>query len=158
VLFVRYLFWGWYLHSPNATDRPDVLFYLAIAFMIVALTMMFSAKLWQQIVDNRLFLFLSVISYNLYLYHLVISMSLVYRVHFPSATTAVPQMDPHWQLMFIVVAALTSILVATLVTYSVERPFLRSGKSLLIKVVFASRVALSRLALWGLRQRPSLGE
>jgi peptidoglycan/LPS O-acetylase OafA/YrhL len=115
---------------------------------------MFSFRRWQRVFDNRLFLFMSVISYNLYLYHLVISMSLLYRIHFPHATTAVPQMDHHWQLAFIIVAALASVAVASLATYLIERPLLHNGRQMLISALPKARKYLSLFGIWTLKDRP----
>jgi len=122
IVLVRYV--------PDAIGRGDALFYLAAAFLILAVTTAFSKSWWQGIFSNKILVFLSVISYNLYLYHLIVSMSLAYRLHFPPSDHRIPQTDSHWQIAFVVVAGAVSIAIATIVTFAFERPLLRLGHGL----------------------------
>jgi len=139
--FVRYVLWGFYLQNPNGVDRADILFYLGVGFLVLTITTAFAGRTWQSLLSNKPLVFMSVISYNLYLYHLIVSMSLLYRLHFPASKARIPQTDPHWQISFLVIAAAVSITVATIVTYAIERPLLRHGRQLLSQ-------GMKRVARW----------
>ena len=109
----------------GADNRPDQLFYLAILIFVFTLSSLLAATWWRRILSNWILVFFATISYNLYLYHLVLASSLLGRLHFPPASTVNPQDDPHWQLLFNVFGFAVVVAVAAAVTYAFERPLLK---------------------------------
>ena len=106
-------------------NRPDQLFYLAALIFAFTLSSLFASTWWRSALSNRVFVFFATISYNLYLYHFILASSLLGRLHFPPASTAIPQEDPHWQILFNVIGVVVVVAVAAAVTYFIERPLLR---------------------------------
>ncbi len=97
--------------------------YFGFAFAAIALGALWSPRLLQLSLANRVLMFLGAISYNLYLYHQVVARELL-RIHIPPYTGD-PHASPHWQALFTIVASLAAIMLATLITYGFERPLLR---------------------------------
>jgi len=100
--------------------------YLAVLFLCITVASVFAVEVWQKILANRVLVFLSTISYNLYLWHLIIGLLIKKRGWLP-ADTPDPTHDPRWQAMYTVIAIAVSIVVATVITYAFERPLLRLG-------------------------------
>ena len=73
---------------------------------------------------RRFFVFLSFVSYNLYLWHQALAWMLR-DARMPPWAGSQPQSDPHWALPYTLVAMTFAILVAWLLTILVEQPFLR---------------------------------
>ena len=102
---------------------------LIVEFTIAALTMgsLFALPWWRAVVANPLLLWLSTISYNLYLWHEAV---LVQCGHtgFPCAGISNPwQVDRHWEFHYFVTYVGVSLVIAIFMTYGVERPLLRLG-------------------------------
>ena len=97
---------------------------LGLLFMLLIISMAFSYKIIQWIFNNKLLIFLSIISYNLFLWHYLIIMELKVR-NFPPAATSNPLDDPIWKLKFIALSLILSIAVATFLTYLFERPIIK---------------------------------
>lgn len=91
----------------QATHRLEISAVLLLVTLCSALALPF----WRKIVANPLFTYLSVISYNLYLWHLEILVWL-----HGTAGSATLQ---------VVLAVAAAFVVATLITYFIERPLLR---------------------------------
>ena len=100
--------------------------YIAVLFLCIAVPSVFALGAWQKILANRVFVFLSTISYNLYLWHLTIALLIKKRGWLPAGTPD-PTHDPQWQAVYMVVVIAVSIAVATVITYAFERPLLRLG-------------------------------
>jgi peptidoglycan/LPS O-acetylase OafA/YrhL len=81
----------------------------------------------QMALGNPLLRFLGAISYNLYLWHKLITDEL-FRRRWPAPKTPDPHNDPAWQLSYLLVVIGLSVLVATVLTYGLEQPVLRWGK------------------------------
>ena len=117
---------------PDAAGRPTSLsrswnrLYLAPLFACLALGTALAAGHWQRVLANPVLLFLSAISYNLYLWHADIAAAIRDNGWWPAATP-VPMDDPHWRWSYTLVSFAASVTVATLLTYAVERPLLRLG-------------------------------
>jgi peptidoglycan/LPS O-acetylase OafA/YrhL len=105
-------------------NRPEQLFYLAVLIFWFSLSSLLASNWWRVFLSNRVLVFFATISYNLYLYHLILASSLLGRLHLPPASTANPQQDPHWQIMFNLIGAPIVIAVSAGVTYLFERPLL----------------------------------
>ena len=100
--------------------------YLGLLFLSISVASTFAIGLWQKIVANRVLLFLSTISYNLYIWHQSVGV-LIRDRHWWKANTSTPMYDPNWRLSYMIVAVTASIVVASLITYGFERPLLRLG-------------------------------
>lgn len=95
-------------------------------FLVLAVASAFAIPAWRALLANRVLVFLSTISYNLYIWHQSIG-ALVKERGWWAADTPVPTDDPAWRWSFTLIGIVVSILVATLITYGFERPFLRNG-------------------------------
>jgi peptidoglycan/LPS O-acetylase OafA/YrhL len=94
------------------------------ALVAIALGSLFAHRLWQMVLGNPLLRFLSLISYNLYLWHGALIHALIaYRI--PPYAGDLPRNDPAWIVPYDVAASLFSIGVAAVLTYGFERPLLR---------------------------------
>jgi len=100
--------------------------YVGAVLLCLTLGSAFAVPLWRRLVANRVLVFLSTISYNLYLWHQVIGRLIRDRGWWP-ASTPVPTDDPTWRWSYTMVSVAASVLVATAITYGVERPLLRRG-------------------------------
>jgi len=82
---------------------------------------------WRRIVANPVLVFLSILSYNLYLWHALV-LIWMWKHGVPPAATADPHDDPHWKPAYIVTGWLVSLGIAAAITYFVERPLLGGAK------------------------------
>lgn len=114
----------WMSSAPN---HPEYFLYLSLMFFGVALSSMFASPIWRRLLANPILLFFAVISYNLYLYHVILAASMMYRLKLPHYTTIEPRSDPIWQMTFTTVAFIVVVAFSTLVTYAIERPILKNG-------------------------------
>ena len=111
--------------------------YLAVLLLCVTVPSVYALEVWQRILANRVLVFLSTISYNLYLWHLVIGLAIKQHGWLPVGT-ADPTHDPRWQVTYVVVGVAASVGVATAITYALERPLLRLGVRGSIRALRAS--------------------
>jgi peptidoglycan/LPS O-acetylase OafA/YrhL len=100
---------------------------LGCAIALMALGSLFAASWWQRILANPLLLSLAAISYNLYLWHDLVTLG-AERLRIPPWSTPVRYDDTRWSLIFLIVMPLVSIAVASVVTFGFERPLLRRFK------------------------------
>jgi peptidoglycan/LPS O-acetylase OafA/YrhL len=96
---------------------------LLLVFTVASL---FAYRWWHLVIANRVFVFLGIISYNLYLWHNVIMLAMLQH-HIPASQMADPHADAHWQWTYTVWSLALSLLVSTLITYAIERPLLKKG-------------------------------
>jgi peptidoglycan/LPS O-acetylase OafA/YrhL len=104
---------------------------LSLLFVVLAVALTQAVGALRMLFANPLTLFLSAISYNLYLWHQLIA-RLLFEHRIPLATTADPHADPQWQVSFFVLAVATGVGVSALITYGFERPLLRHGVGWLV--------------------------
>ena len=110
---------GWGTASKTFS-RPEAI----AAFLPLTVGSLFAYPWLQRLVANPVLTFLSLISYNLYLWHQEIAAAL----HLNNTVRFVgsdPHGDPHWQLAYTMVAFALTIAVATAITVALERPLLR---------------------------------
>jgi peptidoglycan/LPS O-acetylase OafA/YrhL len=96
-----------------------------------------SLGFWRKIVANKILVFLSIISYNLYIWHDYILLQLLkHRIPFFIGDSQ--HSDPNFnQVLYTILALGISIAVAILVTYLFERPLLKYGfKGVFAKIRF----------------------
>ena len=96
---------------------------LAMAFGAMALTLPLSQCWLRRLVGNPVLVFLSVLSYNLYLWHTLVEIWLRNHDVVHSATSD-PHNDPVWRPVFAALGIAASLVVAALLTYFIERPLL----------------------------------
>lgn len=117
---------------------------LAAILVVTTVAALFAFPWWQRAFGNRVLIFISTISYNLYLWHQVVSQQLA-RLRIPNPATPDGHDDPAWRMLAFVVDIAASIAVASLVTFAFERP--------LLKIPLP---AFSRRATAAVRSRPTL--
>ena len=83
----------------------------------------FASPWWRAIVANRALAGLSIVSYNLYLWHTLV-MIWLWKHDVPHAATLDPHDDPQWKVPYLVLGWTLSLAIATAVTYFIERPLL----------------------------------
>lgn len=110
---MKYFFW-----------QVENRFLLSLLFMVFVLAVIFSARWFRKIFDNRIMVFLAGISYNLYIWHQYIAVKLKeFRIPFWEGDTPPNQSgDTVWQWQYMILCIILSLLVATAMTYLVERP------------------------------------
>ena len=83
----------------------------------------FAVRPWRALLANPVLVFLSVISYNVYLWHTLL-MIWMWKHDVPRAATANPHDDYHWKFVYIALGWTVTFLVSTAITYFFERPLL----------------------------------
>lgn len=98
--------------------------FYALAIFIAALGSLLAFPAWRRLLANPVLVFLSVISYNLYLWHQII-FRWVSTWQFIPHPPGVTRGDPTWAWITTICGLGIALGIATLVTYGVERPLLR---------------------------------
>ena len=129
MFFMVYLFATDYIQQHRYDDIADNLSrlqmytrkFVIIAFSGCVLTSVFSCRWVHRLLGNPVTRFVSVISYQLYLWHMWICLRLKdFRI--PSYTTERPMDDMAWRMPYLLLSIALSLLVAILMTYCFERP------------------------------------
>lgn len=107
---------NWYVWGRTA---------LALSFIGLTVGSLFAARWWRAAIANPAFAFISVISYNLYLWHTVVMDYVRTLPIFPWHGHMPPQDNPSAGLAFELTAIVLAIAVAVIPTYLIERPLLR---------------------------------
>ena len=98
--------------------------YYAVAIGFVAIGSLFAPRFWHRIIANPVFVFLAVISYNMYLWHQVVFRwvaTWTFIPHPPDVTRG----DPTWAWITTICGFAIALAIASFVTYAIERPLLR---------------------------------
>ena len=98
--------------------------FYAAAIAALALGSLFAFPAWQRLLANPAFVFLAVISYNLYLWHQIVFRWVATWPFIPHAK-GVTHGDPAWAWIVTACGLVLSVAIASLVTYAIERPLLR---------------------------------
>jgi len=99
---------------------------LGLAFVVLTVASCLASGWWRALLGNRVLVFFSIISYNLYLWHQLIA-NFLGKHNFPLPRTASFAHDRAWQWSFTIFSAAVSIAVASIITYAFERPLLKRG-------------------------------
>jgi peptidoglycan/LPS O-acetylase OafA/YrhL len=129
VAFVQMLIWLYDVrYDLNGIKlwQGENRFYMALILMILTVSSALSHKYLRRVLANRVLTFMSVISYNLYIWHQLIARELL-KYKLPLPLTQDPHKDPHWQLTFTITSMAVAIAFSTLITYAFERPILKKG-------------------------------
>ncbi len=86
-----------------------------------------AGRIWRRALANPITSFLGIVSYNVYLWHTLL-MIWMWKHDFPHAATANPQNDPAWKVPYIAIGWTATLVVATAITFFVERPLLATIK------------------------------
>jgi peptidoglycan/LPS O-acetylase OafA/YrhL len=96
---------------------------LACLVATLAAASCFAADWWRRSLANPVLVWLSILSYNLYLWHTLL---LIWMWHHgvPKAATPNPHDDPHWKVLYIALGWTACLGVSAAVAYFLERPLL----------------------------------
>jgi peptidoglycan/LPS O-acetylase OafA/YrhL len=98
--------------------------FYAAALFALGLGSLLAVPSWRKALANRAFVFLALISYNLYLWHQVVFRWVATWPFIPHAP-GVTRGDPIWSWIVTLCGCAIALAVASFVTYVVERPLLR---------------------------------
>jgi peptidoglycan/LPS O-acetylase OafA/YrhL len=126
IFMLKWLFDIRYVEGGIKNWQSDNRTFLALLFLFLAVASTASIKKWRVVLANKVFIFMSVISYNLYIWHQLIARELL-KWKIPLPGTPDPHNDPKWQLTFTLAAIVSGVIFSALITYSFERPILKKG-------------------------------
>ncbi len=98
---------------------------LAIVLCLIVVASCLSQQWWRRVLGNPVLVFISVLSYNLYLWHTLVELWL-YHHHLPPTAAAEPHADDAWKPWFLGLSVLLSVTISAAVTYFIERPLLET--------------------------------
>lgn len=116
------------LSAPWNFYRWDISHRVAMELLFFTITLgtLFAWREWHALVANRVLVWFSLVSYNLYLWHDGILVSCHdFGMPCNSGPTAWMRI-PNWPAVYFITATIMSIAVGSLLTYYVERPLLRT--------------------------------
>ncbi len=119
------------LSLPDGHARWELVHRTLLAAVAGAMTVAscFAALWWRAAIGNPALVFLSLISYNLYLWHTLVEIWMLnHRI--PAPATADPHADPAWQAVYVLYGVGASLAISTAITYFIERPILSLRKPL----------------------------
>lgn len=111
-------------YAAGSRWQVDNRYLLSLVFLLFVMSVMMSVDWFRKIWDNRVMRFLAAISYNLYICHQFISVKLK-TMHIPAWSGETPPNelgDKPWMWKYFLLCIGLSLLVATAMTYLVERP------------------------------------
>jgi peptidoglycan/LPS O-acetylase OafA/YrhL len=98
---------------------------LGIGIAVFGVASSLGAAWWRRVVANPVLVFLSIVSYNLYLWHTLV-LIWMWKHGVPPAATPNPHDDPHWKAAYIASGWFACVAIASAITYFIERPLLGS--------------------------------
>lgn len=124
-MYVYYLM----MHALAAADysrkfQVQSRFWLSIVFMIFCIAAAYSLPFFRKIFSCKVAVFLSTISYNLYIWHQVLAIQFK-KHHIPYFEGDTPPNelgDKPWMWKHFLLSIVTSLILATLTTYFIEKP------------------------------------
>ena len=109
--------------------------FFGLIYLVLGVSSAMSLQIWKTVLANKVLLFMSVISYNLYIWHQLLGAKLnEWKIPMPS--TADPHADHQWQILYTLLAIAVSISFSALITYAFERPILKNGFKKYVKNIF----------------------
>lgn len=110
--------------ASGAQWQVENRYILSLVFMLFVIAVILSAGWFRRIFDNRIMAFLAGISYNLYIWHQFIAVKFKeFRIPPWEGDVEPNQLgDTVWQWKYMIGCIVLSLLVATAMTYLVERP------------------------------------
>jgi len=116
-------------YAPHGRARWDLFGRTELAGLMgaFAVASCFAMRFWRAIIANPVLVFLSIVSYNMYLWHTLILIWL-WKHDVPHAATPNPHDDDHWKFAYIALGWSAVLAVSTAVTYFIERPLLATIK------------------------------
>jgi len=116
-------------YTPKGRETWDLLgrTELALLFSAFVIASCFALRFWRGAIANPVLVFLSLVSYNVYLWHTLI-LIWMWKHGVPRAATPNPHDDDHWKFVYIASGWIVVFAVATAVTYFIERPLLATIK------------------------------
>ncbi len=114
-------------YAPGGRDSWNLLgrTELAATLAVLVISSCLAQRWWRQVLANPVLVFISVLSYNLYLWHTLIELWLIHH-HLPPTSAVDPHSDEAWKPWYLGVAIPSSFLISAAVTYFVERPLLET--------------------------------
>ncbi len=102
---------------------------------VLTLSSLFAHPAWRRTIGNPVLVWLSVISYNLYLWHVPIKEQCA-QTGFPCSSIPAPwSTDANWSFHYFWSYVVLSIAIASFVTYGIERPLMARGSRKLLALV-----------------------
>lgn len=98
---------------------------LAVLLAVLVVGSCLSHTWWRSVLANPVLVFISVLSYNLYLWHTLIEIYLLQH-HLPPTAAHNPHDDDAWKPWFLGFSITASVLLSAAVTYFIERPLLET--------------------------------
>lgn len=140
IFALRYLF----KYSLATSDKINVWqvknrYLVSLLVLLIIISTALSLSAFRKIFSNRIMRFLSTISFNFYIWHQFIGAKLKeYKIPYWEGDDPYGSMmsDKKWQWTYTVIIWVVSLLVATILTYGLEKPmakFILKGKSTKLK-------------------------
>lgn len=101
-------------------------FLISIVFSILTLSLYFSSNILKKLFSNVFLRFMSVISYNLYIWHQFIGQKI--QISIEKNFISDIHSNYGWQLSFMIISIIISLLVSIIITFSFEKPILKKLK------------------------------
>ncbi len=110
---------------PDGRERWQVLNRTLLAAVAGSLIVAscFAARWWRAALGNPVLVFVSIISYNLYLWHTLVAIWL-FAHNIPPSAIGNPHADETWKPLYVATVVGVSLAISTAITYFIERPLL----------------------------------
>lgn len=99
---------------------------ISIIFSILTLSLYFSSNIFKKLFSNIFLRFMSIISYNLYIWHQFIGRKI--QISIEKNFVSDLHSDYSWQISFMFIAIIASLFISIIITFLFERPILKKLK------------------------------